>query len=147
MRALVDLNVVLDVLLDRAPHADAAAALWAAVERRELEGALAAHAVTTLHCLSVRARGRVFGERCVRDVLSVFGVAPVTADVCQQALTLGGADFEDAVSSAAAVAAGCDVIIARDATGFRGAPLRVLEPATALAVLRATRMGKDVSGP
>lgn len=32
MRLLVDLNLVLDVLLDREPRADAAAAVWAAAE-------------------------------------------------------------------------------------------------------------------
>ena len=53
-RILVDLNVVLDVLLDRAPRAEAAAAVWAAVEKGEAEGLLAAHSVTTLHYLATR---------------------------------------------------------------------------------------------
>lgn len=35
MRILVDLDLVLDVLLDREPHADAAAALWSSVETGE----------------------------------------------------------------------------------------------------------------
>lgn len=55
-RILVDLNVVLDVLLERAPHVEASAALWAAVERGELEGLLPAHCVTTLHDLATRSR-------------------------------------------------------------------------------------------
>lgn len=32
--ALIDINVVPDVLLDRAPYAEASAAFWAAVEAR-----------------------------------------------------------------------------------------------------------------
>lgn len=51
-RVLIDLDVVLDVLLDRAPHAEASAALWAAVEAGEADGLLAAHCVTTLHYLA-----------------------------------------------------------------------------------------------
>ena len=70
-----DMNVVLDVLLDRSPHAEAAAAVWAMVEKGEAEGLLAAHCVTTLHDLASRARGQAFGDQCVSDVLSVFAVA------------------------------------------------------------------------
>jgi hypothetical protein len=50
-RILLDVNVVLDVLLDRAPHADASSFIWAAVERGHLNGWLAAHGVTTIHYL------------------------------------------------------------------------------------------------
>ena len=47
-RALFDVNVVLDVLLDRKPHVEASAAAWAAVETGAAQGLLAAHAVTTI---------------------------------------------------------------------------------------------------
>ncbi len=98
MRVLLDLNVILDVLLDREPHAEAAAALWAAIEAGEAEGRLSAHAVTTLHDLATRARGRAFGEQCVRDVTTIFNVSPVDGAVVSRALALGFADFEDAVT-------------------------------------------------
>ena len=51
-RVLVDVNVVLDVLLDRQPHVEASAAVWAAIETGSSEGLLAAHAVTTIHYLT-----------------------------------------------------------------------------------------------
>jgi hypothetical protein len=47
-RILLDVNVVLDVLRDRKPHADASSFVWAAVERGHLKGWLAAHGVTTI---------------------------------------------------------------------------------------------------
>ncbi|MBM4365119.1 MAG: PIN domain-containing protein, partial [Deltaproteobacteria bacterium] len=121
-RVLVDLNVILDVLLDRSPHADAAAALWAAIESGEAEGLLAAHCVTTLHYLASRSRGREFGDRCVADVLSVFAVAPLDAAVLSDAVARGWADFEDAVCAASATAAGCHLIATRDPGGFKGSP-------------------------
>lgn len=52
MRILLDLNLVLDVLLDREPYAEDSSALWAAIENHEAEGSPAAHCVTTLHYLS-----------------------------------------------------------------------------------------------
>ncbi len=136
---MVDLNLVLDVLLDRAPHAEAASALWAFVESRQAEGRLAAHSVTTLHYLVTRARDRVFADRCLRDVLSVMSVAAVDQAVVREALALSWSDFEDAVCVRAAVARGCHLVATRDPRGFRGAPLPVLDALGALAVLRAER--------
>lgn len=137
MRVLVDLNVILDVLLDRAPHADEAAALWAAIEVGHAEGFLAAHAVTTLHYLAGRGQSRVFAERCVRDLLTVFAVAPVDRDVIDDALRLGGPDFEDAVTIAAGARAGCTLIATRDRAGFKRSPVTCLDPAAALAAIRS----------
>lgn len=136
-RILVDLNVVLDVLLDRAPHAEAAAAVWALVETGQVEGLLSAHCVTTLHSLATRSRGREFGDRCVSDVLSVFGVAPVDGAVLAGAMALGWADFEDAVCAASARAAGCNLITTRDPRGFKGSPCPALTPVETVAALRA----------
>ncbi|MES2644258.1 MAG: PIN domain-containing protein [Myxococcota bacterium] len=135
-RALIDLNVVLDVLMDREPHAEASAALWAHIESGEAEGLLAAHSVPTLYYLASKARGRPFAERCVADVLGVFGVAPVGRDVVREALALGWADFEDAVCATAGAAAGCQVIATRDPKGFHRAPLPALTPAAALVALK-----------
>jgi hypothetical protein len=49
-RILFDTNLVLDVLLDRHPHVEASAG-WAIAETGAVEGMLAGHAITTIHCL------------------------------------------------------------------------------------------------
>lgn len=139
IRVLVDLNVILDVLLDRAPHAEASAALWAAIEAKEAEGRLSAHAVTTMHYLASRGRGRAFAEQCVREVTSVFAVSPVDGAVIARALSLGFADFEGAVTAAAAEADGCAAVVSRDASGFRGCPLAVLSAEAAVHAIRVRR--------
>ncbi len=136
-RVLIDLNVVLDVLLDRAPHAEASAALWAAVETGEAEGLLAAHCVTTLHYLASRSGGREFGDRCVADVLSVFTVAPLDAGVLESALALGWSDFEDAVCAASATGSGCQFIATRDPRGFKRSTCPALAPKEALVAIRS----------
>lgn len=136
-RLLFDLNVVLDVLFDRRPHVEAAAGLWAAIERGEAEGVIAAHSVTTLHYLAARAASPVFARRCVADVLTVFAVAPVDAAVLRDALALEFTDFEDAVCAAAASTAQCQAIVTRDRRGFKKARLPALTPAEALAIVLA----------
>lgn len=138
-RVLLDVNVVLDVLVDRAPFASASSAVWAAVEQGRAEGLLSAHAVTTIHYLNSRAVGARRAARTTDALLSVFDVAPVDGAVLQGALALGWNDFEDAVTATAARRARCHALITRDPRDFKRSPVRVLSPVEAAAWLASTR--------
>jgi predicted nucleic acid-binding protein len=127
-RVLFDINVVLDVLLDRRPYAEASAAAWAAVETGAAEGLLAAHAVTTIHYLVRKEMNAAKTRRMISAILRVFGVAPVDGAVIQEALQLSCSDFENAVTAAAARHGGCDFIVTRDPRAFRGSPVRSVTP-------------------
>ena len=131
-KVLVDINVILDVFLDRQPHVKASTALWAAIERGQAEGVLSAHALATIHYLVGRERSTAAAKRTIASLLSVFSVAAVDRIVIQEALDLPCTDFEDAVSAAAAHSAGCDLIVTRDPKGFRGSRVPVLSPEAAL---------------
>lgn len=134
-RLLLDLNVILDVILDRPSGADAASALWAAIERGQGHGMIPAHGLTTVFYLLEKARGATFARDGVERLIGVFGVAPVNDEVVRRALVFAWPDFEDAVCAAAAEANGCDVIVTRDPDGYRNAPLPVIDPAAALSWL------------
>jgi len=134
-RALFDVNVVLDVLLDRRPHVETSAAAWAAAETGIAEGFLAAHAVTTIHYLIRKERSAAETKAILSALLKVFGVARVDTGVIQEALQLPCPDFEDAVTAAAARVVHCDYIVTRDPKGFRGSPIRPLTPEAALPLL------------
>jgi len=134
-RLLLDLNVFLDVILDRPPGADVAAALWATIERGHGHGMVPAHGVTTIFYLLEKARGAAFARDGVERLIRVFTVAPVNDDVVRRALAFAWSDFEDAVCAAAAEASGCDALVTRDPDGYPNAPLRVIDPAAALSWL------------
>ena len=134
-RILFDTNVVLDVLLDRQPHAAASAAVWSVVETGAVEGVLSAHTLTTIHYLVRKQLGEAKAGRTVAAILKVFGVAAIDGPVLGEALQLRFTDFEDAVTAAAAKSAGCDWIVTRDARGFRGSPVRALTPEALLPLL------------
>jgi predicted nucleic acid-binding protein len=135
-RILFDTNVVLDVLLDRQPHVDASAAVWAAVETGVSEGMLAAHAVTTIHYLVRKEMGNTRASRTISAILRVFAVAAVDGSVVREALQLPLTDFEDAVTAAAARLAGCEFIVTRDPKGFRGSSVRPLTPEAVMPLLQ-----------
>ena len=134
-RILFDINVVLDVLLDRQPYVKASAAAWAAVETGVLEGMVAAHAVTTIHYLIRKELGNVKAKRIVSAMLKVFEVAAIDGAVVPEAMELSFSDFEDAVTAAAARLAGCECIVTRDPKGFHGSPVRSLTPEAVLPLL------------
>ncbi len=134
-RLLLDLNVVLDVLLDRPPHAASAAAVWAAVELGRIEGLLPAHAFPTVHYLARRSRGGRFARQAIEDLLRVFSVAPIDGAVVSRAIGLSWPDFEDALCAAAAATSRCDAIVSRDPAGFPNSPVPVIDPGAARAWL------------
>jgi predicted nucleic acid-binding protein len=139
---LVDRNVVLDVLLRRELHLATSAAVWAAVERQCIAAMLPAHGVTTIFYLAAKALGREAARRVVSDLLLVFAVAPIDTIVLRRAASTSLADFEDAVTAAAAEAAGCDFVVTRDPSGFAGSGVPAITPGERLAML-----GSEVQEP
>ena len=138
-RLLLDVNVVLDVLLDRGPFAVSASLVWAAIERGEAEGLVSAHAVTALHYLNARAVGPRLASETTDALLSVFDVAPVDGAVLKAAATAEWKDFEDAVTAVAAQRARCDAIVTRNPRDFARARVRVLTSSEAAAWLSVGR--------
>ena len=134
---LLDLNVSLDVILDRPPGVDAASALWAAIENGDGRGLIPAHGVTTIFYLLEKARGAAFARDGVERLVSVFGVAAVDDTVIRRALIFGWPDFEDAVCAAAAEASGCEAIVTRDPDGYPNPPIPAIDPAAALSWILA----------
>jgi predicted nucleic acid-binding protein len=134
-KLLLDINVVLDILLDRQPHAGVSGAVWAKIEKGEASGFLPAHGATTIHYLIERDRGAKVARQALQGIVQVLEIAPVDGAVVSNALALSWPDFEDAVCAAAAQAKDCDAIVSRDPAGFPDSPVPVLDPETALAWL------------
>ncbi len=136
MNVLFDTNVVLDVLMNRSPHAEAVAQLLVLVEqKKKLNGFLGATAVTTIHYLLRRSLGMTATRKHLRTLLSLFDVAPITWDILSDALNLHFTDFEDAVLHEAARHAGAVGIVTRDPKGFKKARLRIYSPIELLRTL------------
>jgi predicted nucleic acid-binding protein len=135
MKVLLDINVVLDVFLNRLPWVTDAARLLAAVDRGEAEGYVAGHTITTVYYLIAKAKDRHIAAVAVTDLLRIVKVVPMEAADFHQALVLALADFEDAVQIAAGLKVGAECVATRDEKDFRGSPLPARTPGEILAVL------------
>ncbi len=124
---LLDTNVVLDLMLRRAPWADQAQPLVDAREAGQLIGYLPASVLTDIF-VSRRLIGvdRAFEvvDRCLED----FELLPVDRTIIEAARRLPGNDFEDNVQIAGVLAAGLDLIVTRDIGGFAHSPIPAVEP-------------------
>jgi predicted nucleic acid-binding protein len=134
-RALLDINVVMDVLLDRRPHSEASGAAWAAVEAGLAEGLLAAHALPTIYYLYTKVADSQRARHTIAALLNIFQVAPLGAPALQEAVHLRCPDYEDAVTAVSARLAGCDCIVTRDARGFHASPVPPLTPEAFVAMV------------
>ena len=134
-RLLLDVNLILDVLLDRKPHAEDASEVWAAVEGGRAIGYLSAHAVTTIHYLNAKVIGTKMAGETTEALLSVFDIAVVDEAVLRSAAALGWRDFEDAVTTAAAIRSRCDAIVTRNPKDFAKASMLIMAPRDAAAAL------------
>jgi predicted nucleic acid-binding protein len=133
--ALVDTNVVLDVMLGRKPHLLNSAAVLAAVETSRCRGLLSATTVTTIHYIAESQIGSAATLERIASLLTIFGVAPVNQAVLGSALGTGMEDFEDAVLHEAAIQAGADCIVTRNIDDLGPARIPVYTPAQFLAAL------------
>ena len=135
MTLLVDINVLLDVLLQREPWADSAAQLLTRIERGEASGFVAGHTLTTVHYIVSRARDRQSAAAAITDLLRFLEVVEVEKADFNQALVLPIDDFEDAVQGAAALKIGADYVVSRDEAGFRALSIPSVNPGEILSLL------------
>jgi len=136
IRALFEVNVILDVLAYRQPFYQDSSELRSLAERGQIEGLLAAHSVTTIFYLYARQTSRQAASLSIGKLLKVFQVATIDQPVIEAALQYGWVDFEDAVQMAAAKAAECDYLVTRNPQDFKPTDIETIQPADFLAIIR-----------
>lgn len=126
MRLLIDINVLLDVALQR-PGATASAQVLALCGRQH-EAWLAWHSIATLAYLIERQQSAISGRDFIRGLLVWADVAKIGRPDALAALDLPMRDFEDALQVAAAMACGAQFVITRNERDFKNSPVPALSP-------------------
>lgn len=135
MRVLIDTNIILDVLLDRAPFSEPASQLISRIERSEITGYLCATTVTTIHYLLNKHLDKKQSANAIHSLMTLFEIAPVNRVVIENAIASSFDDFEDAVLAAAAKYAGAHALITRNIKDYKYAAIPVHTPAEFLVML------------
>jgi predicted nucleic acid-binding protein len=129
---LLDADVLLDVALDREPHAEAAGALLELLERRRKMAFVAWHTLSNFYYLVRPRRGADDARAFLVELTRFTTVAPTDADAFRYAAGLPLADLEDAMQVAAAWSCGAGVIATRNVKDFKRSPIPARTPAQLL---------------
>lgn len=136
MRALIDTNVLLDVLAGREPFAAESAIVWAAIETDRIDGLVCADSFTTLHYLLRRTQDARAASHGIKLVLDLFEIISVDRQIIARAAESTLTDFEDALQHESALAGHADCIVTRDGRGFKKAKVKIFTPATLIKSLK-----------
>jgi predicted nucleic acid-binding protein len=137
MRALIDTDVILDVLLARPQFVADAMAIWQANETGTFEGYISAITPVNIFYIARKLKGGESALQAVTEVLDTWHVCPIDATILGAALKLSLKDYEDAVQHATASANHLEMIVTRNVEDYREATLQILTPGDFLAHLRS----------
>ncbi|MDM3851615.1 MAG: PIN domain-containing protein [Aphanizomenon gracile PMC649.10] len=117
-QVLFDSDVLLDILAQRQPFVIASAQALNTVMKKQVQGFVSGHAVTNIFYILRRQIGSESARKLIENLLQHIQIASVTNQVIHQALQSPIKDFEDAVTSAAAMSAGLEIIVTRNQADF-----------------------------
>ena len=133
---LIDTDVLIDLALDRDPHAGPASELLDYLEIRHRRAFVAWHSLSNFYYLVAPARGRQSTREFLVGLTRFLAVAPSDTDALRFAAQLPMNDFEDALQVAAARACGASFIATRNTGDYRRSPIPALSPSAVLKELK-----------
>lgn len=133
MRILIDANILLDVLQNRAPFVEASSKIWKLCETEQVKGYVSALTFANL----VYVMRKELDPARIEDVLSklnlIFEFADLTAMDLARAAALEWDDFEDALQSVTAERIHANCIVTRNVRDFAQSRVLAFTPAELLA--------------
>lgn len=135
MSVLLDLNILLDLFLEREPWRGEAGAIWQANHEGRITAHLASFSVPTLYYIIQKQLGDDPARRAVDRCLVSLSIIATSRFTIENTFVLNGPDFEDDLQIAAAKDAGLDAIVTRDLGGFIHSPVQPLSPGELLTLI------------
>ena len=136
MKLLIDTNIVLDALMNRAPWAKAAQDIILAVAEEKAEGCITASSFTDVHyLLRKHLKDKEKTKQALLGLLTLVNVLDVTGSDCEKAFDLPMSDYEDALLAYCGKRHKVDCIITRNEKHYVGSPVKASEPEEILKIL------------
>ena len=129
---LLDTDILIDLALDRSPHAEAASELLDRIEHGPHSAFIAWHTVSNFYYLVSPSRGRTDTRDFLVELTRLVTVASTGTEALRYAAALPMPDFEDAMQVAAARACGARHIVTRNVKDYRRSPIPAISPQDAL---------------
>jgi predicted nucleic acid-binding protein len=137
VKAFLDTNILLDLLLDRGPYAEAAEDLLALVESGAFPGYVSAITISNIHYILKDLHKHKDPLPALGSLLSFLEVVPTSKKILLDAMDGGFKDYEDGIQYASALSAKCTHLVTRNARDFKRSRIPVVSASEMCALARA----------
>lgn len=134
MKALVDTNVLIDVLAERHPFYRDSAAIWNLAEQGRLIAFVSVISFNNIHYVIRRLRNRKTAAKTMVLLRDTFTPIALNEQILNQAIDAGFKDFEDAIQYFSALHARVDCVVSRNTGDFPKSDISILTPQEFLAM-------------
>ena len=129
MKALIDGNILLDVLQNRSPHVEASAQIWKLCETDQVEGFVSALTFADLVYIMRKELTPDSIHEVLKKLAIIFRFTDLSVSDMTEAAAMQWKDYEDAIQSATAKRIHADWIITRNTRDFLKSAVPALTPA------------------
>ncbi|MFY0626334.1 MAG: PIN domain-containing protein [Reichenbachiella sp.] len=125
----VDSDVIIDLLIDRQPHANASSKIFQLSDYEKIKIGTSTLCISNIHYIIRKYLGTKKAKSVIADLIEMIDVLEVSRNHIEKALNSKIYDFEDAIQNYVACDyKNIDAIITRNIKDFKSADLPVLDP-------------------
>lgn len=135
MKLLIDANILLDVLQNRAPHVRDSSVIWKLCETKRVKGYVSVLTFANLVYIMRKELDPKKIEEFLHALSLIFEFVDLNASDLFRAAELNWSDFEDAVQNVTAERVRADYIITRNVRDFTKGKIVAFTPAEFIARL------------
>jgi predicted nucleic acid-binding protein len=122
----LDSDVLLDIVLQRKPHFQDSADVFALCDYNNYQGFTSVHSLLNVHYVAKKVHGEQMTRIALQKILARINVITESGTFIHEALKSTFKDFEDAVQYFAALSANADYIITRNIRDYQNSAIPVL---------------------
>ena len=134
-KVFLDTNIVLDLLLDRAPFAEDIIDIFDIAIDQSVSLCISSLTIANINYIIGRIEGAKKANRKTDKILQLVSVEPVSQSTVLSARKSSFKDFEDAIQNFCALESNYKVLVTRKTKDFRSSQLSIMNPKEFLAKL------------
>jgi predicted nucleic acid-binding protein len=140
MKAIVDINIIIDALASRAPfNKDAEKIILLAAEKTIRAAVTASTASDIYYLMRKHLKSPLLASKELKKLFSIVDIVPVERADCLKAFDTGIKDYEDSLLAVCAAHWKASCIITRNVKDFAGAEVKAVSPGEFLKTLESRR--------
>jgi predicted nucleic acid-binding protein len=142
MNILIDTNIALDVLLNRAEFYTQSAQIMLMSEKKLIEGYISASAITDIYYLIRKdKKDKAAALSLIKKLVKMVHIASVTNSEIHRAIALEWGDFEDSLQYTVGESIAADYLITRNTKDYEAPTIPVLLPAEFIQLVKKDQQG------